>query len=225
MKISCVIPAYNEEARIGAVLDIVTSCLSIDEIIVVDDCSRDKTSEVVAKYNNVKLITKTINEGKSKAIYDGINITTGECLLFIDADLVGLNVKNIADLIEPVLKGESDISISLRKNAPKIWRAIGLDYISGERLLPREMFDGELDKILALPKFGLEVYMNDIIIKKGYKIKVVNWPNVESPFKVSKYGWRKGIKGDFFMIFDMIRTVSSVKLLYQIIKMKKLSVK
>ncbi len=123
-----------------------------------------------------------------------------------------------------VLGNEADISISLRKNAPSLWRAIGLDYISGERLLPKEMFDGYLEKILTLPKFGLEVFINNIIIERKFRIKVVNWPNVSSPVKSSKYGFWVGVWGDIFMIFDIIKTVSPFKVLYQILKMRKMSV-
>lgn len=225
IKISCIIPAFNEESRIGKVLDVISSHSEIDEIIVIDDASSDKTKEVVDSYEKVRLITHQKNEGKSKSVYDGILNSSGTHLLFIDADLVGLNKKNITDLISPVLNNNVDISISLRKNAPSLWRRIGLDYISGERLLPKEMFDGYLDKILTLPKFGLEVFINDIIIKREFRIKIVNWSDVESPLKEKKYGWYKGIKGDVFMIFDMIKTVSVFRLLYQVIKMKKLSMK
>jgi glycosyltransferase involved in cell wall biosynthesis len=224
IKISCIIPAYNEAKRIGNVLDIISIHPNIDEIIVVDDASADNTKEVISKYENIKLIVHTKNEGKSKAIYDGILNSSGNYLLFVDADLVGLNEKNITDLILPIENGQADVSISLRKNAPRLWNAIGLDYISGERLLPKEMFDGYLEKILNLPKFGLEVFLNNLIIKRRFRIKIVNWPNVLSPLKAQKYGKWIGIKGDIFMIFDMIRTVSPISLFYQIIRMKKLSV-
>ncbi len=225
IKISCIIPAYNEALRIGKVLDIVSVHPNINEIIVVDDASSDKLDEVVELYKNVKLIKHIKNEGKSKAVYDGILNSSGNYLLFIDADLVNLNEKNITDLINPIINQGADISISLRKNAPGLWRLIGLDYISGERLLPKEMFDGYLEKILTLPKFGLEVFLNNIIIIKKFRIKVVNWPNVISPVKSNKYGLWRGIKGDFFMIFDIIRTVSPFRVLYQIVKLKSLSVK
>ena len=225
IKISCIIPAYNEASRIGAVLNVLTSHSDIDEVIVVDDASSDKTEEVVIGFEKVKLITHIKNEGKSKAIYDGILNASGNYLLFIDADLVGLNEKNISDIISPIKNHNADVVISLRKNAPSLWRFLNLDYISGERLLPKEMFDGYLEDILKLPKFGLEVFINNIIIKRQYRIKIVNWPNVESPLKFKKYGWYMGIKGDIFMIFDIINTISPFRILYQIISMKKLSVK
>ena len=225
MKISCIIPAYNEGSRIDKVLDIITNHPDITEVIVVDDASSDNTNEVVSSYKKVKLISHKVNQGKSKAIYDGVLNSSGSHILFIDSDLIGLTLLDITKLITPVLKEEAYVSISLRKNSPKIWRLIKLDYISGERLLPRRILDDDLDKIATLPKFGLEVFLNDIIIREKLRIKIVDWPKVESPFKSNKYGWWVGLKGDFFMIFDIIKTVSVFRILYQIIKLKKLEIK
>jgi glycosyltransferase involved in cell wall biosynthesis len=224
--ISCIIPAYNEETRIGKVLDVVIAQKNIDEIIVIDDGSSDNTKGIVTMYPGVKLIIHSKNEGKSKSISDGIIKASGSHLLFLDADLVGFNQKNLDDLIRPVITQRADMSMSLRGNTPKIWRIINLDYISGERLLPRNAFDQKsIECISKIPHFGLEVFMNEIIIIKKYRIKIVSWPNVNSPYKHSKYGWYHGTKEDVFMLRDIFNTVPLHKLFKQILCMRKSSIK
>jgi hypothetical protein len=56
--------------------------------------------------------------------------------------------------------------------------------------------------------------------KNSLRIKIVHWPNVDSPYKVKKDGLWKGIKGDFFMGLDIVRTVSIFGPFYQIFKME-----
>jgi glycosyltransferase involved in cell wall biosynthesis len=232
IKISCIIPTYNEEPRIHGILSIVAAHPLVHEVIVVDDGSKDKTHEVVREiarlYPKVKLIIHEVNKGKSKAICTGVRESTGTFLMFIDADLIGVTEKSLTDLIDPVISGKADITISLRKNAPWLWHWIGLDYISGERVMPREFVYELLDKIERLKKFGLEAYINRFIIKYNFRIKVVQWPNVSSPYKYIKSGKWKGFKGDVGMMVDIFATLYMFGIfgpLYEILVMKHLEVK
>jgi len=224
IKVSCIIPTYNEAARIANVLRVVENHPLIHEIIVVDDGSIDNTREIVSTFKNIRLIVHEKNKGKSAAIHRGVSSITGEFVLFLDADLVGLTVENINELISPITSGMADVSISYRGNSPRLWRLVGFDYISGERVFHREILQSHLDKILELPKFGLEIFLNSLIIKNNSRIKIVEWPNVSSPFKYAKYGMWKGIKGDIGMMRDIFTTFSIFEPLSQIIKMKHLVV-
>ncbi|MBI3627849.1 MAG: glycosyltransferase family 2 protein [Candidatus Sungbacteria bacterium] len=224
MKISCVIPAYNEDKRIGSVLEIASRHPLISETIVVDDGSQDDTKDVAAKFANVHLIVHPLNRGKNVAVCTGVRASSGECILFLDADLLNLTEKNITDLIEPILSNSADVSISLRGNTPFLWRLIGLDYISGERVLPRQMLTDHLNEISALPGFGLEVFLNTIIVEKSFRIKIVSWPNVASPYKYKKYGLWSGLRGDIRMMRNIFQTVSPLGVLRQIFLMRILRV-
>jgi glycosyltransferase involved in cell wall biosynthesis len=189
--LSCIIPAYNECARIACVLDVATAHPLIDEVIVVDDGSTDDTAAVAAQYDTVRLIAKPVNHGKSRAICDGIRAARGSILLFLDSDLVGLTRHDLTCLITPVTSGDADCSISLRGNALLPWRLIGLDYVSGERVLRRDLIAAHIETIENLPSFGFEVYLNRLIVSGKCRIRIVEWENVFSPYKSSKYGlWK-----------------------------------
>jgi len=223
-KVSCIIAAYNEGPRIEKVLAAAYQHPLISEIIVVDDGSEDDTQNVVKKFPGITLIVHEKNKGKSKTVLTGIAHSTGEKILLLDADLIGLTPRDISDLIEPVISGRADISISLRQNAPWIWRAIGIDFISGERVFSRALIQNNFEEIKRLPRFGLESYLNTLVIKNTCRIKIVFWKNVISPWKYKKAGLFSGIKGDFLMIVDVFRTISVFEAIYQIIKMSLLKV-
>src|SRR5512133_3115137 len=91
-KLSIVIPAYQEERYIGALLEKVIavdlSPLGLDkEILVVDDGSRDRTAEIAAAYTEVIVHRKPKNEGKGSAVQAGIRMATGNYIMIQDADL------------------------------------------------------------------------------------------------------------------------------------------
>jgi glycosyltransferase involved in cell wall biosynthesis len=227
--ISAIVPAYNEAPRIERILSTLSSHPLINEVVVVDDGSKDNTIELVQKFAlqfpKINLIIHEKNQGKSAAVATGIKAAHGDFIALIDADLLGITEENISKLIEPVLNGSADITISLRKNTPGVWRAIGLDYISGERVIPREFLLKICDEFHKLPRFGLESFMNRHMIKDKLRIKIIDWPNVESPFKYKKVGLVKGIWGETKMIWDIFRTITPVGPVYQIIQMKRLEIK
>ena len=224
-KVSCIIPAYNEESRIENVLRAVLSHPLISEIIVIDDGSQDNTKDIVKKFQAVQLFVNEKNMGKSYTIARGIREAKQDIILLLDADLIGLLEKNITDLIEPVISGRADMSISLRQNAVWFYRKIGLDLVSGERVFYKKLVERDLEKIQNLFGYGLETcYFNKLIIKNKYRIKIVFWDNVSFVWKQQKDFW-SGWKLDIIMNFKIARKLYFFGVPYQIIRMLLLKVK
>lgn len=225
MRLTCVIPAYNEEARIGAVLQAVLGHPLIDEVLVVDDGSADATSHVVRTHHpEARLITLTQNRGKTAALAHAFTQTEAEIILLIDADLSGLSPAHLTALIEPVKAGRADMSISLRDNAPWLWLFLGIDYISGERAIRRDLLLGQDEALNRLPKFGFEVFLNSLVLTRGAPLAVVRLPGVRSPLKSTKYGFWTGVKGDVLMLRDLMRAVPPLGLVAQIARMRNLRI-
>jgi glycosyltransferase involved in cell wall biosynthesis len=223
--VSCVIPVYNEATRIAGVLAAVVGHPLVAEVIVVDDASTDDTVRIVNSVEAVRLVCLDRNRGKTWALHVGLQASTNSVLLLLDGDLIGLTAAHITSLISPVLEGRAEVALSLRENTPTIWKLIGLDYISGERVFGRDLLKDRLDAIEALPRFGFEVYFNTVLVERKYRIAIVPWIGVKSPFKNVKYGFLRGILGDLRMLSDILRSASPVELLRQIRVMLQLRVK
>lgn len=222
--VTCLIAAYNEAARIGAVLRAAAGHPLLDRVIVVDDGSGDGTAAVAEEVAGVSVIRLPQNRGKTWALSVGIEAATTPHLLLLDADLVGLMPAHLTALIAPVAGGRARVSLSLRGNAPRPWHWIGIDYISGERVVPRDMLAGRAEELRALPKFGFEVALNRTILDRQMPLAVVPWPAVSSPLKAAKHGVWAGVKGDAGMMADIFRTVPPLAAARQIAGLRRLRV-
>lgn len=220
-KISCIIPAYNEEKGIGDVLFVVVPLIGkyLHEVIVVDDGSSDKTKQIVKSFSGADYIEHPKNMGKSKTIADGIRAAKGDFIFMLDADLKFLNEKNIRDILYPIEQNISDVSISMRKNSWPLFPFKKIDYLSGERILPRFCFMEKIAEMELLPSYGLEVFLNKIIIKNKLSITVVEWKNVENNFSQDKRGIWKGSRVILGVWSDILCTISIFEMYYQNIKL------
>lgn len=225
-KISCIIPAYNEEKGIKSVLSVVTPLIGKDllEVIVINDGSNDKTKEIVNSFSNVILIEHKFNQGKSKTVVDGILKAKGEYIFMLDADLLFLKSEDILDLISPINKNQTDIAFSYRKNAWPLFPFKKIDYCTGERIFPKVCVLDSLKKMENL-KYGLEVFLNRIYIKNNYRLAVVHWDNVENDFHINRGGLFKGIKKQSKIWSDVLREVGIIGIFIQNIKLEKLLLK
>lgn len=105
-----IIPAYNEERRIGNVLKGIPDF--VDEVIVVDDGSSDGTSKVAMELG-ATVIRLNKNSGKGAAMREGLKISTGDIIVFMDADGQH-NPKEIYRLVKPIVEGRADLVIGRR---------------------------------------------------------------------------------------------------------------
>lgn len=195
----------------------------IDEVIVVDDGSSDGTAQTAWDVGGARVLVHGTNHGKSWAVATGLEAAQNGLVLLLDSDLLGLTQDDLTALIAPVRMGQADVSISLRGNAPRLWQMLGLDYISGERVITRDLI-GPAQALRELPRFGLEVAMNDRLIAAQARLSVINWPAVASPWKGSKLGAWEGVKADAKMLGDMFDTITPQHALTQIHALRNLRV-
>ena len=119
MKLSVIVPCYNEIKTIDALLEaIMHSPYSDKEIIIVDDCSTDGTREKLKKdiepVGRVsKVIYHEINQGKGAALRTGIQAATGDLVIIQDADLE-YDPNEYPKLVEPILQNKADIVFGSR---------------------------------------------------------------------------------------------------------------
>jgi glycosyltransferase involved in cell wall biosynthesis len=108
--LAVVIPAYNEEATIGQILARVDGLPCVREIIVVDDCSRDRTAQVVEAFDSprVRLIRQPLNAGKTAAVRRGVQEASSPLLIIQDADLE-YDPSEIPHVIAPIVEGRADV--------------------------------------------------------------------------------------------------------------------
>jgi dolichol-phosphate mannosyltransferase len=111
--LSVVIPAYNEErfiaALVGQVLAVPLDSLGVErEVIVVDDCSTDRTAEIVRGIDGVRLFSLARNSGKGAAVREGIARATGDYLIIQDADLE-YDPKDYLPMVRAILDRRADV--------------------------------------------------------------------------------------------------------------------
>lgn len=113
MKIVCVIPAYNEEKHISTVVLGVRPF--VDEVIVIDDCSRDKTS-VLAQQAGAQVLRHLINRGQGAALRTGTAIALehgADIIIHFDADNQ-FQATEISEIIKPILEHRADAVLGSR---------------------------------------------------------------------------------------------------------------
>lgn len=205
MGISVVVPAYNEAGRIGAVLQPVTASTLVDEIIVVDDGSDDGTADE-AKSFPVHVLSLRGNRGKAAALDAGVSRARNDVFLFLDADLVGLEVQHVDCLIETYSTGDWDMVVGVfasgRKNTDLAQKIN--PFASGQRVVSRSLWErakqsvGEMD-------YGIEMALSKLAAKEGWRKEYVKLEGVTHVLKEEKRGFAKGVLDRLKMYGDMIK--------------------
>ncbi|MFT4521543.1 MAG: glycosyltransferase involved in cell wall biosynthesis [Bacteroidia bacterium] len=143
-KVSIVIPAYNEGKTIHLILDKVKGVQLINdlekEIIIVNDCSNDNTTEAVNRYIdenkdlNIRLLEHTVNSGKGAALHTGIAGATGKYVLIQDADLEYDPIE-YNELLIPLETNEADVVYGSRFIGGKPHRILFFWHTIGNKML------------------------------------------------------------------------------------------
>ncbi|HZO97868.1 MAG TPA: glycosyltransferase family 2 protein [Gaiellaceae bacterium] len=132
MRVSFLIPAYNEEATIGEVLDRIAGLELDSQVVVVDDGSSDRTGEIAAARGAT--VVRQANAGKGAALRAGIPYLDGDVAVIQDADMEYDPVE-VPELIEPILRGVADVVYGSRLRGGKPQRAYLFWHLVGNRFL------------------------------------------------------------------------------------------
>src|SRR4030066_210151 len=111
MKLSVIIPVYNEVKTINEIIQRVKATGLVDEILAVDDGSKDGSRDILAKLSEsgtVKVIYHEINQGKGQAVRTGIQNASGDLILIQDADLE-YDPREYPVLLRPIQEGIADV--------------------------------------------------------------------------------------------------------------------
>ena len=138
MKISIVIPCYNEKDTIERIVEAVRSAaIESREIIVVDDCSEDGTKTVLEEKVSAmvdRIIYHPVNRGKGASLRSGFAAATGEIILVQDADLE-YSPEDYPVLLEPLLSGKADAVFGSRFMGGRPHRVLFFWHMAGNRFL------------------------------------------------------------------------------------------
>lgn len=204
-----IVPAYNEEGTIAAVVTTLRAARSVNRVLVVDDGSKDRTWNV-ATNAGAEVLSISPNRGKGNAMLTGLRATSSQLVGFFDADLVGLRPEHVERLASVSQRGY-EMTCGLRDygffgNPVQLMGPL----ITGERICSREMLNQV--PLSCWSGYAIETAMNTTARRTGARVACVLLPGLGIRNKVSKGGgfW-KGMRGHVTMLAEIIRTSQSLK--------------
>ena len=204
MKLSVIMPVYNEVGTISEILQRVSDVQlpNMDkEIVLVDDCSKDGTHEILKQQGhipNLRIFSHAINGGKGAAIQTALQNVTGDIVIVQDADLE-YDPNDFARLVAPIVKGETKVVYGVRNLGSQKWfMAFGNKLVTfitnvlyGAKLQDMETcYKAMANEVAAglnleCRRFDVEAEITAKILRRGYKI-------TEMPIKyVARYEHKK----------------------------------
>ncbi len=186
-KISAIICAYNEEKTVEEV--VTTACdYFFDEVIVVNDGSTDGTDKILTGLLNspsLKYIVLPENKGKGYAMATGVENSTGEIIVFIDADLSNLKEEHFEKLIKPIFNKTCDMVLGQATETLINYKINPFKSFTGERAMLKKDIQPILEEMKA-SKFGVETLINLYFQAHEKKVKYVMLEGLKHPTKFDK---------------------------------------
>lgn len=181
-KVSLVIPAYNEEEHISKVINAGKDSELVDEIIVLDDGSKDRTSEI-AKKAGAKVFRSEKNNGKGYTMSEGVQKSKGDVIVFLDGDLKNINSQKIEKMILPTMNGYDFVKASFFRGSGRVTELTAkpllkiffpeLDYqqpLGGQIALKRQV----ANELQFEPGFKVDIGLLIDVSMNGHKVKEVS---------------------------------------------------
>lgn len=201
-RVVAIIPAFNEEGRVGSVVKAVSTSGLVDAVYVVDDGSKDKTSEEARKAG-AEVIKKPKNEGKAAAIQTALEKVDADIYLLLDADLIGLTKAHIEKLLRP-LENEKTGMVLGRLTKGRLATNIShtlTPNITGQRAVRKELLEGLPE--LSSFGFAVELFLNDYCKERGYELVYVELEGLSQYLKEEKSGILSGFLFRLKMYLDI----------------------
>jgi len=183
----------------------------IDDVLVVDDGSTDGTIEALPTDNGVRALRLPRNVGKGGAMWAGAHNTDAEVILFLDADLVGLEAAHLELMVKPVAAGEADMCVGVFSGG-RYWTDLAqrlVPYISGQRAVRREMF-------LRVPQVRVARWAAEVALTRharagGWRVPPVPLPGMTHVMKEEKMGPLRGFGARLGMYWEIGAYISREK--------------
>lgn len=204
-QIATLIPAYEEAANVAPVVRAALAA-HLGPVLVIDDGSRDRTSQV-ARAAGARVLTLETNVGKGGALAAGARAVRCDVVVLLDADLVGLQPAHVHELVAPVLSGEADMTRGSFQGGR--WQTTAaqqvMPQLTGQRALKR-------DALLSVPgleesRYGVEVAITRAAKDLGWHSVDVHLEGVTQVMKEEKHGWRGGLKRRLRMYGEVLKTL------------------
>lgn len=208
-RIAAILPAFNENAGIRGVLEVLRQVDILDEILVVDDGSNDGTRQSVLQFaaqdERIRLICHAKNRGKGQAVFTGWENTPSSILVLLDADLINLKPSQVVALLRPVLTGEADMTIGLFRHGRlrtdlAHW---GTPWLTGQRCLRSELL-GSVSRPAA-QGYGLETAITVTASLERWRVRRVWLYGVSHPHSENHRGFIAGTGNRIKMYSHIIK--------------------
>ena len=225
MKVSIVMPCYNERTTIDSIIEKVLKVkLDIErELIIVDDCSTDGCGDylvsIASKHQNVKIFRHEHNQGKGAALRTGFKNATGDIILIQDADLE-LDPEDYPKLLTPILQDKADVVYGSRFKGMESRRVMEYWHRMGNKLLTMvsnfftnldltdmevcyKVFRSHLLKGIELKenRFGFEPEFTAKISRLNCRIYEVGVSYIgRTHGEGKKIGWKDGVRAIYVIL-------------------------
>lgn len=212
---SVIIAAYNEARTIANVIRAAKSHPQVDEVIVVDDGSRDRTAAIAREEGAIVLVQKK-NKGKALAMDEGVKIAKNNVIFFMDADLVGLNAEAMDLALRPVFAGTHDMFALIIDRGSYLPNFM-LEYmplISGIRAMKKWVWYSVPPS--CKKRFQIELAVNFFATKAEATMGRIMVPGLGQVIKERKRGLLWGLYQRFFMIRDITLVIIKMYVFYNI---------
>ena len=208
MPVSVIIPAYNEERTVGAVVEAAWGAAPlVREVIVVDDGSTDRTAAEALRAG-AQVIPCGANLGKARALLSGVQGAKEETVVFLDADLLGLRPQHLWYLAQPVVEKQAHMAIGVFRRGRLATDLAQLlaPQLSGQRSLARRLFLGAWNFLGS--GFAVEIALNSFAKRQGLAVVQVPLEGVSHVMKEEKRGFWRGMQSRVRMYVDIWRSLT-----------------